>query len=123
MIEITIPYWIGAGIICVLMIACIVFAILCVYLRQLNFASLFIFLLIVIDLFAAGASSGYMSTPTESPCCEFCNSNWNYMPHCEYPTVNPYEQQPIHPIMWTLKISQSMWGILTGTIHIKNEVI
>ena len=41
---------------------------------------------------------------------------------CIYPTVNPYEQQPIHPIAWVVGffVGSSEW--IHSAVSIKTEV-
>jgi len=124
MIEITIPYWIGAALVFIGMLAFISLAIACALVKAWDFVAFCIVIVLIIDAFSVVASSGYMTTPSDILCCEQCNQHWyNETPHCIYPTINPYEQQPLHPILWFLKSGEFVFTGFGGMINIKHEVI
>jgi hypothetical protein len=77
------------------------------------------------DGMAMFASDVYMRTPTNEmhtwnlDGSDMCFAKNVGIVGCTYPKVNPYEQQPLHPIMWI--INAGKWCI--GTVSIKQEVI
>lgn len=68
-----------------------------------------ILLLLAGDAICMGISSDYMHSPTgaimrSGDRCFVDGVGWS---DCVYPSVNPYEQQPLHPIKWT-------WDLIVG---------
>jgi hypothetical protein len=127
MIDIVIPYWFGAGIAFAIMMLCLLGIGGSILVRCPQRAILFLLLLFLVDGFAAVASYSYMTTPINTEngvCIGGDESSWTYssaFPPCVYPTVNPYEEQPLHPIMWIVDVFSGAFYIMTHSIVIREE--
>jgi hypothetical protein len=126
MIEITIPYWFTAYSLGTIMALCLIGAAISACLLRPDLFVLFMGVMILFDIFAGVCSSGYMSSPTNG--YHFGN-NVRCVPFgggpivdCIYPTVNPYEQQPIHPIAWMVGffVGSSEW--IHSAVSVNTEV-
>jgi len=127
MIDITIPYWFPAASCCLVMICGILLMIYGLTLQgdARNICVIFgIIFLFAGDGYAATGSSNYMSTSTTgSHCCESCSNHWPSIPKCVYPTVNPYEQQPLHPIAWCAGFVNFIFTGANGAIKLHTEYV
>jgi len=126
MIEIIIPYWFTAYSLGTVMVLCLIGAVISVCLLKPDMFVLFMGIVIISDIFAAACSGGYMTTPTNG--YSFGGSHrcvpigGGTIVDCIYPQINPYEQQPIHPIAWVIGffVGSSEW--VHSAVSIKTEV-
>lgn len=126
MIEIIIPYWFTAYSLGTVMAICLIGAVASACLLRPDLFVLFVGFLILFDIFAGVCSSGYMTTPTNGyrfaseRCVPFGGGP---IVDCTYPTVNPYEQQPIHPIAWIVGFFVGSAEWIHSAVSIKTEVV
>jgi hypothetical protein len=123
MIEITIPYWFEAAILCIGMVCGVIIVIAGGLSNRMDIATFGLFVLFGFDVFSAMMSFNYMNTPTNDSCCPTAISTWNVSTSCVYPTINPYEQQPLHPLLWTWQIVTFPFNWLHGAVEIKQGVV
>ena len=128
MIVIEIPYWFTAAMLCLFMVMCILGFFIGILSSDITIAGTFIFLLFFTDLISLGLSAGYMSTPING--YEFWGTGrcipvgGGAVTPCVYPTINPYEQQPLHPVQWLFyNFPTTIRNYITGTISIKQQRI
>lgn len=83
-----------------------------VYTKKYKDIAIAIAILLVIDLIMCLASYGYATAPNY----DNCETNWAVsLDDCityKDPTTNPFEKQPLHPLlwMWSLWINSAEWS-------------
>ena len=128
MIEIVIPYWFNAYSLGVAMIFSLVGFIISLVLGKLDLATGCIIILFLLDFFALGLSSAYMTTPITGMALfedktKCVNHEVDGFYKCIYPTVNPYEKQPMHPLYWIVNIVENMYRVATDMISVRKEYL
>ncbi len=123
-LEIVIPYWSGAAFLFSIMAFCIVGICVGIIGRAPELIFGCIIMLLIFDGIAMVCSSGYMTTPANDRfCCIEGGKVCGNLPTCVFPTVNPYEQQPIHPLWWGYKLFVGSSEFISNAIVIKKEVV
>ena len=126
MIDIVIPYYTGAAIVCLGMLTSILMVVLGAMTGQGDCVVVGLLFLFGFDFGSAIASRDYLTTPTcgSKWCCEdHKGPSWNSgAPTCVYPTANPYELQPIHPILWIVGFFQGALQLVNGAVKVSGGV-
>lgn len=121
MIDLVIP---GTAILVTTYFIVMVFGIAFIFMglvkRDEEIAAVGIIMLVGADALSAISSHFYMTTPLNSNVCRSDIPHpSSYFSPCQYPTQNPYEINPIHPLRWLWEGMTILTQFVGGALKIE----